>query len=108
MAEKELKIRDICGDYALDIPDYNGGTFSLYFKSKQNAENVKRIIDVDESKHNEATVCDMREIKHGKWERYGNNWAYRCSECHYVLLVRSQYDDLYAFCPNCGARMDKE
>lgn len=24
MIEKELKIRDICGYYALDIPNYNG------------------------------------------------------------------------------------
>lgn len=43
MIEKELKIRDICGYYALDIPDYNGSNFTLYFNSKRNAENVKHI-----------------------------------------------------------------
>ena len=37
MIEKELKIRDFCGDYALDIPDYNGSNFTLYFNSKKNA-----------------------------------------------------------------------
>lgn len=67
MIEKELKIRDFCGDYALDIPDYNGSNFTLYFNSKKNAENVKRIIEIDGSKPNEATVCDMREVEHGKW-----------------------------------------
>lgn len=54
MIEKELKIRDFCGDYALDIPDYNGSNFTLYFNSKRNAENVKRIIEIDGSKPNEA------------------------------------------------------
>lgn len=67
MIEKELKIRDVCGDYALDIPNYNGSNFTLYFNSKRNAETVKHIIEVDGSKPNEATVCDMQEIKHGEW-----------------------------------------
>lgn len=40
MIEKELKIRDICGDYALDIPIYNGSNFTcsnltLFFNSKK-------------------------------------------------------------------------
>ncbi|WP_176790569.1 MULTISPECIES: hypothetical protein [Ruminococcus] len=57
--ENKLKIREICGDYALDIPDYNGSNFTLYFNSKKNAENVKRIIEVDGSKSNNATVCEI-------------------------------------------------
>lgn len=84
MIEKELKIRDFCGDYALDIPDYNGSNFTLYFNSKKNAENVKRIIEIDGSKPNEATVCEMQEIKHGSWEydSEGVDCAiYLCSEC---------------------------
>lgn len=70
MIEKELKIRDVCGDYALDIPDYNASNFTLYFNSKKNAENVKRIIEIDGSKPDEATVCDMQVIKHGKWREF--------------------------------------
>lgn len=57
MIEKELKIRDTCGYYALDIPNYNGSNFTLLFNSKKNAENAKRIIEIDESKPNEAPVC---------------------------------------------------
>lgn len=54
MAEKELKIRDFLGDYALDIPtDLKGSIITLYFNSRRNAENVKRIIEVDGSKPNE-------------------------------------------------------
>ena len=63
MAEKELKIRDFLGDYALDIPtDLKGSIITLYFNSRCNAENVKRIIEVDGSKPNEAPVCDMQEV----------------------------------------------
>ena len=82
--EKELKISDICSYYALDIPNYNGSEFTLYFNSKKNAENVKRIIEIDGSKPNEATVCDMQEIKHGKWEHDSRDVGYTnylCSEC---------------------------
>ena len=103
MIEKELKIRDICGYYALDIPNYNGSNFTLYFNSKKNAENVKRIIEIDGSKPNEATVCEMQEIKHGKWIATGNTLGhveYHCSECdNYVFL-------LYNYCPYCGIKMD--
>lgn len=59
---KEITIRDFCGDYALDLPLYNESTVTLYFNSRQNALNVKRIIEVDESVPNAATVCDMQEV----------------------------------------------
>lgn len=67
MSEKELKIREVCGDYALDIPFADGSVNTIYFNSKRNAENVKRIIEIDGSKPNHATVCEMEEIRHGKW-----------------------------------------
>lgn len=106
MIEKELKIRDFCGDYALDIPNYNGSNFTLYFNSKRNAENVKRIIEVDGSKPNEATVCDMREVEHGKWEEirdaYGKLEGWIHIECGREVKVKEKY------CPSCGAKMDKE
>lgn len=108
MVEKELKIRDICDYYALDIPNYNGSNFTtelLLFNSKKNAETVKHIIEVDKSKLNTATVCEMEEVKHGKWEKEDTIMGtyIRCSVCH--------FDKVYAdfqYCPYCGAKMDKE
>lgn len=81
MIKKELKIRDICGDYALDIPNYNGSIFTLFFNSKKNAENVKHIIEIDGSKPNEATVCDMQKVV-------------RCKDCKYSSFVKNcaQYE----------------
>lgn len=109
MSEKELKIRDFCGDYALDIPDYNGSNFTLYFNSKRNAENVKRIIEIDGSKPNEATVCDMQEIKHGEWLPTNHSEQKRCSVCDVISFIAS-YPCIYRadYCPYCRAKMDKE
>lgn len=67
MMDNKLKIREVCGDYALDIPFADGSVNTIYFNLKRNAETVKHIIEVDGSKLNEATVCDVQEIKHGKW-----------------------------------------
>lgn len=80
MDKKELKIRDCCRDYALDIPNFNdeGETVTLYFNSMRNAENVKRIIEVDRSVPNHATVCDMQEVV-------------RCSNCIHIWLHSSGY-----------------
>lgn len=109
MIEKELKIRDFCGDYALDIPFADGSVNTIYFNSKRNAETVKHIIEVDGSKPNEATVCDMQEIKHGKWifekDICGCTW-FICQNCHkHIIMTKHR---LYPYCPFCGAKMDKE
>lgn len=104
--DNKLKIREVCGDYALDIPFADGSVNTIYFNSKRNAETVKHIIEVDESKPNEATVCDMREIKHGKWEeirdayRQLEGWIH--IECGREVKIKENY------CPSCGAKMDKE
>lgn len=44
-------------------------------------------------------------VKRGKWieKSTGGEPFYRCSECGYV-----EWDTLYNYCPNCGARMDND
>ena len=32
--DNKLKIREICGDYALDIPFVDGSVYTIYFNSK--------------------------------------------------------------------------
>ena len=109
--DNKLKIREVCGDYALDIPFADGSVNTIYFNSKRNAETVKHIIEVDGSKPNEATVCDVQEIKHGKWVSTVNALGYtecHCSECNNYLFLDSKDSQLYPYCPYCGAKMDKE
>ena len=45
----KCEVREICGDWALDIDNFNGGRITIYFNSRQNALNVKRILEVDDS-----------------------------------------------------------
>jgi len=94
--------------YILLLKD--GSVNTIYFNSKRNVETVKHIIEVDGSKPNEATVCDMQEIKHGSWEydSEGVGYAnYLCSECGNFLTFYEDID-LYPYCPYCGAKMKQE
>lgn len=67
----KCEVSEICGDWALDINNFNGGKITIYFNSRQNALNVKRILEVDDSIPNAATVCDMQEVV-------------RCKNCKYA------------------------
>ena len=64
----------------------------------------------------ELPSADVQPVRHGKWEEENSrpsSWAFYCSECK-----RTAYDPQphrmkgfvkrcrYAYCPNCGARMD--
>lgn len=99
----KCEIREICGDWALDINNFNGGKITIYFNSRQNALNVKRILEIDDSIPNAATVCDMQEVV-------------RCKDCKYLM-----FSDMYGECSQAhmgivrpddfcsyGERKDKE
>lgn len=52
-------------------------------------------------------AADVAEVRHARW----NNWGYEplwqeCSACNY--RIQYSYSKDCKFCPNCGARMDKE
>lgn len=54
-------------------------------------------------------TADVEEIKHGEWKDCGSIWegvdeykVWRCSNCVIPNYKKTRY------CPNCGARMDKE
>lgn len=55
-------IREVCGDWALDIDFSSYTTMTIYFNSRTNAESVRRIIEIDASMPNAATVCDMVQV----------------------------------------------
>lgn len=58
----------------------------------------------------EKVEADVAEVRHGEWidkgqedDSYEN--CYECSACHnWIFMV----DEEYNYCPNCGAKMDKE
>ena len=55
----------------------------------------------------------LENQKTGHWEEeemYDGDVAYRCSECGEVFCLMSgtPIDNLYNYCPNCGARLESE
>lgn len=83
----KCEISEKCGDWALDINNFNGGKITIYFNSRQNALNVKRILEVDDSIPNAATVCDMQEVV-------------RCKDCKHFL-----FSDMYGECSQAHIRI---
>ena len=53
MASHKYKIREICGDWALDIR-WGNRTIAIYFNSRNNAELVKSILEWEDAHPNEA------------------------------------------------------
>lgn len=62
------------------------------------------------TKITDTGVCEMEEIRHGKWEYDSGDVGYTnylCSECKNFLTFYEDID-LYPYFPYCGAKMDKE
>lgn len=58
-----------------------------------------------------APTADVQEVRHGKWlyEASDIGWTdYKCSACGNIISTVDQDEDLYSYCPYCGAKMDKE
>ena len=52
-------------------------------------------------------AADVVEVRHGRWEMAPYNGVYdiRCSACGHCPGIRFYSSN---YCPNCGARMEKE
>lgn len=58
-----------------------------------------------------APTIEAKPVKYGRWEHkefqiapFGVTQALVCSNCGYD----HEYDEWFAICPNCGAKMDLE
>ena len=59
---------------------------------------------IDKSNFSEVAIKALDERKVGKWVKNEHTF-WTCSECGWV----NKYNrERYAYCPNCGAKMDKE
>ena len=56
--------------------------------------------------------ADVAPVRHGRWEYSTDEWfetdVYTCSKCResYVLVEGTPKENLWNYCPNCGAKMD--
>lgn len=48
-------------------------------------------------------TADVQEVRHGKWIKSKNER--KCSLCGYFYFTNTKS---FNYCPNCGAKMDKE
>ena len=57
----------------------------------------------------EIPSADVAPVRHGRWE-CGEENSWWCSVCDmgFDLLYGTPQENLYNYCPNCGARMDEE
>ena len=96
MAEKEYIERDTLNN---DLDWFAPEAFNALI------DKINKII------RNQPTA-DVQEVRHGKWElidECANEGVY-CSNCH-KKVYRVQYANQKIksnYCPNCGAKMDKE
>ena len=51
----------------------------------------------------EVTSADVAPVRHGRWRCHGDCGVTECSVCGWSI---EEYVGDYAYCPNCGARMD--
>lgn len=69
-----------------------------------NAKNLQSISDIP--------GADVAPVVHGRWEDSIDEWfgtdVYTCSNCResYVLVEGTPKQNLWHYCPNCGAKMD--
>lgn len=58
-------------------------------------------------------AADVAPVVHGRWEDSIDEWfgtdVYTCSKCResYVLVEGTPKENLWHYCPNCGAKMDR-
>lgn len=55
-----------------------------------------------------APAADVVPAAHGQWKRIRSNWY--CTRCKtgYRITYGTASAKTFTFCPNCGAKMDKE
>lgn len=79
------------GEWALDVFEYKGLTI------RQWADKI--------------TTGEYQPVKHAYWEEKQDMYVdtyYHCTNCKedFVLVEGTPKDNLYYYCPNCGAKMD--
>lgn len=66
-------------------------------------EFVRRGLNIAYSIIKNQPTADVQEVRHGKWKKSKNER--KCSLCGYFYFTNTKSLN---YCPNCGAKMDKE
>ena len=71
--ERVYKIREICGDWALRIKKPPEKPIFLFFKSRNNAELVKKILEWEDAHPNEAVPYKPTLTPPNEWVSVGDD-----------------------------------
>ena len=77
-----------------------------YIKREEAIEAVKHALakGLEPSQHIEIIpASDVAPVRHGRWRCHGDCGVTECSVCGWSI---EEYVGDYAYCPNCGAKMD--
>ena len=73
-------------------------------------ENLGEIVTFEDFDRQETV--DAEPVRHGRWGDVSDYYdtIYRCSACseEFTLIEGTPQDNLYNYCPHCGAKMDLE
>lgn len=97
MAEKEFIERGALLETIGEMYDFADPRFKRGRDIRREMMAVRKIIE------NQPTV-DVQEVRHGEWLE--NDYGYcHCSNCRYE---HDSPECITPYCPECGAKMDKE
>ena len=97
--EREALLNELGEELQINTPMYN----------KEQNEFVNRGIKIAIRDIRKQPTADVQEVRHNKWEYEDSDigWTdYRCDSCGNIITTVAEPDDLYKYCPNCGAKMD--
>ena len=78
-------------------------TDCVLYGDNDEADCFRNCIDLIDS----IPATDVAPVVHAKWEKHGSKW--QCTGCKVLMSIDgTPQENLLYYCPNCGARMDKE
>lgn len=101
--------REAAMDIFGDVPMWDGYYEPYPFELHCAIVGVVKLIKEELRK---VPTADVAPVAHGRWEDSTDEWfgtdVYTCSKCpeSYVLVEGTPKQNLWNYCPNCGAKMD--
>lgn len=84
----------------------------LRMRRPENSVAQNRMLSIIQMDMLKLPAADVAPVVHGRFEDSRDEWfgtdVYTCSKCResYVLVEGTPKENLWNYCPNCGAKMD--
>lgn len=106
-AEKE--ITSLVAEYENRMPEWSPDDMltsgkDAAMKYGYKADGAEKALEIV----NKIPTADVQEVKHGRWIETNDDTMKRCTECDVIHLIAQYPHGNANYCPNCGAKMNKE